>query len=264
MEKQLEVIAFGAIPFIIDRNKLELKQFNKPENIIRFDELKKEEGYYLARFDNKTSYLSTVKLEFNNHSDKITDIYIPAPIIDSPISLTADFKQDLNISSHHKSWGFYLGDKDTACRLSGVLPHIDLAGTDFTVDWRLKQMRETELPWKHISFDNLEMDESGEAYLCFFNTENHEVYIPEEDITEMPQNVVVLEIPYELKLDPVAVARASGLDETELLLQYPIQPTLAAKVIPLSESGLPEFIENNLKKQVNNPGDEERNSRRGR
>lgn len=37
-------------------------------------------------------------------------------------------------------------------RLSGKLPHIDLAGTDSTIDWRLRQMRETEAPWKHISF----------------------------------------------------------------------------------------------------------------
>lgn len=149
-------------------------------------------------------------------------------------------------------------------RLSGKLPHIDLAGTDFTIDWRLRQLRETEEPWKHISFDNLEMDESGEAYLCFYHTQTHEIFIPEEDITELPENVVVLEIPYELKLDPVAVARDYGIGETDLLAEYPIQPTLAAKVIPLSESGLPEFIENNLKNRYNQQDNNKRVPKRGR
>ncbi len=149
-------------------------------------------------------------------------------------------------------------------RLSGKLPHIDLAGTDFTIDWRLRQMRETEVPWKHISFDDLEMDESGEAYLCFYHTETHEIFIPEENITELPENVVVLEIPYELKLDPIAVARDYGIGETDLLAEHPIQLTLAAKVIPLSESGLPEFIENNLKSEASKQANSERNSKRGR
>ncbi len=149
-------------------------------------------------------------------------------------------------------------------RLSGKLPHIDLAGTDFTVDWRLRQLRETEEPWKHISLDNLEMDESGEAYLCFYHTLTHEVFIPEEDIKELPVNVVVMEIPYELKLDPVAVARDLGIGETDLLDEHPIQQTLVAKVTPLSESGLPEFIENNLKRLANQRVNEQPNSKRGR
>jgi hypothetical protein len=149
-------------------------------------------------------------------------------------------------------------------RLSGKLPHIDLAGTDFTIDWRLRQMRETDLPWKNISFEILEMDESGEAYLCFFDTEKHEVYIPSKNITVLPENVVVLEIPYELKLDPIAVARDYRIGETDLLAEHPIQLTLAAKVIPLSESGLPEFIENNLKSEASKQANSERIFKRGR
>ena len=147
-------------------------------------------------------------------------------------------------------------------RLSGKLPHIDLAGTDFTIDWRLRQLRETEQPWKHISFENLDIGEEG--YLCFYNTQSHEIFIPEEDITEMPENVVVLEIPNELKLDPVALARDLGIDETELLAEHPIQMNLTAKVFPLSESGLPEFIENNRKRLGSSQPIEERQRKRGR
>ena len=134
-------------------------------------------------------------------------------------------------------------------RQSGKLPHIDLAGTDFTVDWRLRQMRETELPWKNISFDDFDMDDYGDSYLCFFNTQTHEVYMPPEDLMELPENIVVLEIPNELKLDPIAIAREYGSDLSELLREYPITEKLAAKVIPLTESGLPELIENNIRLQ---------------
>lgn len=108
------------------------------------------------------------------------------------------------------------------------------------------------------------MDGSGEAYLCFYHTLSHEIFIPAEDITELPENVVVLEIPYELKLDPVAVARCYGMGETDFLREHPIQLSLVAKVIPLSESGLPEFIENNLKKRAYKQASDERQLKRGR
>ncbi|MEO6523019.1 MAG: hypothetical protein ABIN91_15155 [Mucilaginibacter sp.] len=139
-------------------------------------------------------------------------------------------------------------------RLSGKLPHIDLAGTDFTIDWRLRQLRETAEPWKNISFKEMEMAESGEEYLIFFDTENQNIYIPDDDITELPENIVGLEIPYELKLDPIAVARDCGMEEIFLLAEHPIQETLSAKVIPLSETGLPEFIANNNRNNSRVPG----------
>ncbi len=181
-----------------------------------------------------------------------------------PKPLTDDFKRDLNTSSKIQEWGFYLSGRDTALRLSGMLPHIDLAGTDFTIDWRLKELRETEFPWKNISLRNMEMSDSGEEYLCFYNTETHELFEPDESLFELPEHIVVLEIPNEIKLDPVAAAREYGIGETDLLTDHPIQMTSAAKVTLLSESGLPEFIANNIKKQSDQQNHEERSHKRGR
>jgi hypothetical protein len=141
-------------------------------------------------------------------------------------------------------------------RQSGKLPHIDLAGTDFTVDWRLRQMRDTEQPWNNISFDDFEMDDYGNKYLCFFNTQTHELYMPPEDLIELQEHVVVLEIPNELDLDPVAVAREYGSNLSELLREYPINENLVAKVSPLSETGLPAMIENNIRLQQQNSSTE--------
>jgi len=249
MEQTLEYIVFGAVPFAIDRKRREFRQFNRADNFVRFDNLKKEEGYYSAGFDKNANYLSIARLKLGSDNEDILHVSLPAPIIDSQELLTDDFKHDLNTLSHNKEWGFYLADKDTALRLSGMLPHIDLAGTDFTIDWRLKELRETELPWKNISLRNMEMSDNGEEYLCFFNTETHELFVPDENLFELPDNVVVLEIPYEIKLDPVAVARECGIGETDLLTDHPFQMQLAARVTPLSETGLSKFIEENIKKR---------------
>lgn len=262
MEQELEIIAFGAIPFVIDREKHEFRQFNRPDNIIKFEDLKKEEGYYSASFNKNANYLSIARLKLSPDNEDHLDVSLPAPIIDSPELLTDNFKHDLNISSNHQEWGFYLSDHATALRLSGMLPHIDLAGTDFTIDWRLKQLRETEEPWKNISLKEMEMSDSGEEYLCFFHTETHELFEPDENLFDLPDKVVVLEIPYEIKLDPVAVAREYGIGETDLLTDHPFQMKLVAKVTPLSETGLSKFIEENNKKR--NDQQDNRGPKRGR
>jgi hypothetical protein len=76
----------------------------------------------------------------------------------------------------------------------------------------------------------------------------HELFEPDEQHIELPQNVVVLEIPYAIRLDPVAVARSYGLQETYLLSENPDRIQQAAKGTPLAETGLADFIRENLER----------------
>ncbi|MBT2560115.1 hypothetical protein J7E50_02620 [Pedobacter sp. ISL-68] len=133
-------------------------------------------------------------------------------------------------------------------RSAGTLPHIDINGTDFTIDWRLKELRETASPWNNINLKNMEMSRSGEQYLCFYDTVNHREWDFDPDITAPPENVVLLEIPYEVKLDPYAVAREYGIDPAEFISDYPIEKNLVGILKPLTESGLPQVIAENLQK----------------
>jgi hypothetical protein len=246
MENELSVIIIGSVPFIINNEKQELIRFDHHDRTIPFGKLHHKDGYYALKFDTLEFRPAIDMRKFGDLEDRFLDVKIPQQIIESPQAILAPVRDDLNLHSQKNNWGFYIGDEKTALRLSGVLPHIDLAGTDFTVDWRLKELRETELPWNNISLAGMEMSDSGEEYLCFYNIETHELFEPDEKLLEIPENVVVLEIPYEIKLDPVAVARESGFADTELLMTHPIHDKLSAKVTPLSESGLPEFIANNI------------------
>lgn len=57
-------------------------------------------------------------------------------------------------------------------RLAGELPHIDIAGTDFTIDWRLKQIRETAVPGNQLEIKDMKLSASGDTYLCFYDNKN--------------------------------------------------------------------------------------------
>jgi len=258
------MLVIGATPFMIDNVLQLLRQFNKRENVITYDELKREDGYYIAEFNRNHNKVSAEWRGPGENREHILNVFIPAPVIDAPGSITEDFRNELNILSQDKDWGIYLADHDTAMRLSGKLPHIDLAGTDFTVDWRLKELRETERPWKNFSLKDMEISDNGEEYLCFYNTETHELFEADEKLYEMPKNVVVLEIPNELKLDPVAVAGEYGIGATDLLIEYPFQMSLTAKATPLAETGLSKFIEENIRRRDNDFSGHNATPKRGR
>jgi len=132
-------------------------------------------------------------------------------------------------------------------RLAGKLPTINLAGTVFTIDWRLRELRENATPWNKISFENPAMSESGTRYVCLYNTQKHTLYQVSNNLKSLPKNVVLLEIPYELRLDPVAVARERNIEIVEFVKNHPIQTELTAIVKPLSESWVAELIQENLR-----------------
>jgi hypothetical protein len=142
-----------------------------------------------------------------------------------------------------------------ALRLTGKLPHIDIAGTDFTIDWRLRELRETAAPWNRINIHDLTESESGEEYLALYDTVEKRLYDFDDTITTLPENVVGLEIPIGTVLDPVAVAREHGVDINAFVRENPIRKDLTAVIKPISETGLPELVEGNLRKRTG-PGED--------
>lgn len=134
-------------------------------------------------------------------------------------------------------------------RVKGILPIITIVDDEYIVDWRLKELRMKDRPENIISLKNMDMDDKGSSYLCFYDKKAKAVIRIGDDITELPKDAVMLKIPYELKLDPVGVAREYGLGDTELLNRFPIQENLQAEQVPLKDTMLPKIIEANRKKQ---------------
>lgn len=136
-----------------------------------------------------------------------------------------------------------------AWRLAGKLPHIDIHGTDFTIDLRLGELRETDVPWNRIEISELETDNDSDNRLFFYDTREHKLWELEDDLTELPENVVMVELPDDLILDPVAAARQVGYADDKFLQEYPIQQNLKAGIRQLSETFLPEFVADNYSKK---------------
>lgn len=134
----------------------------------------------------------------------------------------------------------------TLRRLAGFLPHIDIAGEDFTIDWRLKELRETAKPWNSLQIHEMELSPEGDAYLAFYDKKDHRLYKGDPASPEAQDNVVIIKIPNELSLDPIAVGWEYGLKDLSLLAANPIREKLVAQVIPLNAYLSRENVENKM------------------
>lgn len=154
----------------------------------------------------------------------------------------------------HHAPGDIITRKAGQQRLAGKLPHIDINGTDFTIDLRLQELRETNAPWNHISIMDLEPSPDGEDQLFLYDTQKHCAYELAYNITELPEHVVLVALPDNLTLDLVAAARAVGYEETKFLSEYPIRQFLIAGITRLKDTILPQLIAKNLARENSSRG----------
>ncbi|WP_425637942.1 hypothetical protein ACPUEN_00820 [Algoriphagus yeomjeoni] len=132
-------------------------------------------------------------------------------------------------------------------RKMGILPEIDIAGHLYTVDLRLNELRNVELPNKKLSLDEMVTAPNGRHYLFFYDIESRSILHASSDMVTLPTNAVLVEIPDELGLDPVGMARKYGLSDEYFLKMHPYEKAGKATLTSLDKSGLPEFVVANQK-----------------
>lgn len=249
-------LLIGGIPFELDYEQHLLRQFDKRQICIPFDSLTDGEAYRALQPETLPAEL---KAELNRfHPD--SPITFPAELLQSREQLIKHANYEFNAGCLRNGWGIYLVNEPLGQRLAGVLPHIAIAETDFTIDVRLKELRETAVPWNALRF--ADMFDAGENYLFYYRLDSHTCYQPNPQLTALPEKVVMIQLPNELLLDPVAVAREYKADLPLFLQQNPIQGELKAVVKPLAESALPGIIEQNKKlRQASRQGNNRRRSR---
>jgi len=249
-------LLIGSVAFEFDFEQHLLRQFDKRQICIPFDSLT-DGGAYRAL--QPGTLPAELKAELNRfHPD--SPIIFPAELLQSRDQLNKHANYEFNAGCLRHGWGIYLVDELLGKRLAGILPHIAIAETDFTIDVRLKELRETTVPWNALRF--ADMFDTGENYLFYYRLDSHTGYQPNTQLTTLPAKAAMIELPNELLLDPVAVAREYKADLPLFLQQNPNQRELKAVVKPLAESALPRIIEQNKKlRQASRQGNNHRRSR---
>jgi hypothetical protein len=130
-------------------------------------------------------------------------------------------------------------------RKQDILPTINIAGEDFIIDLRRRELRAANDYQNWIDLKQIELSPDGEYYHFFFHEPTHQFVELQPKLVELPAGVVMVEIPNEIKLDPVGAARIYGIDEMELLRRFPIEKNLSGKLTPLADTWVQQRVEQN-------------------
>lgn len=230
MQQQEINLFIDHIHFQFDREQNYLFEVNNPENTISIDALKDEGNHYTCLFSKETSNIHDGMVKAGEEKEDIIPVVIPKEVLEG---ITENYRA-YNTESDKSGWNMFIADEGTMKRLRGHLPEIEIDGEDYFVDWRLKELRHTENPHLRIGIHSLEPVDDGTVYRGLYNTDTRRMAEPLSG-KEKLSHLVFLDIPYELKLDPVGVARQYGMKDTELLPRFPIEQDLKATITGLTK-----------------------------
>jgi hypothetical protein len=230
--------------FIVDVAFAELREKANPENSISFNDLQMEDGKYSFSFDTQSKNLNWNDIEESNKTSLDQMVKLDPEGVAIKYGL---LKEQLPaLDSELRCDPFLLKN-----RLEhGELPMINIMGQNYFVDVRLSELRSTDEHWKRIDLTELDVT-PAEKYAFFYDHSKKEVVEIPNTITEEPENVVVVELPHELWLDPIASARKYADNDLHFIDQYPLQHGLEARIRPLSGTYVPELIKQNREKKIN-------------
>ncbi len=246
MERKLPEYSIEGTPFIVDVNKGELRKVTKPDNIISFSNMQYIGSHYTLDYDLFTKGLSF----FTKDALNTKVVEVPQMVNLDPEGMAQKYNIPVAALQGKTDFDIIVDQDLLRERLNGNLPVIKIADHDFIVDFPLKELRPKNDFNTSIRLHELHYSIEEEKYKAFYHIPSHCIVdINPATIKEIPENLVQIEIPIERKLDPVGAAREYGFDYKDLLIKYPLESNLEAKVIPIEKTNLPYLVKANNERE---------------
>lgn len=229
------VIPLGAQPllniagtdFYVEINSQSLIEVGDPSNIISFTDMT----------DMGSHYTMCYHLEYKNWPCQLDDpkksinITIPPLAVLDPEGMARKYNTDVDgllgkadIEFLNPNYEGFLA------RISGQLPHIDIAGHDYIIDIDKRELRLQGNSDCRLGFADFEEGAPWDdfSYRFMYDTSLQRA-VP--DIAQAAHaTIVVVEIPGLFRVDPVGLARKSGYSDSHYIREYPIEKNLAASI----------------------------------
>ncbi|WP_276502904.1 hypothetical protein [Terrimonas pollutisoli] len=242
MEVKLPVYIIEERPFYVDIDKNQLWEVYQPVNMICFENMHYRDTHYFVTYDLVNSLSPALLLK---NPEQREGIQIPQKVELDPIGISKKYNVPLDSLAGRSDFDVIVNHDLLKKRQTGVLPTIDIAGKMYIVDCRLNELRPKDDFSYSIKFDDLYYRVEDEKYLAYYNTASHRIEEIDLNLRSLPKNVVQIEIPGQISLDPVAVARKYELDFKDTLLKHPLHEHRKLKTMPLKDTNLPELVKSN-------------------
>jgi len=242
MERELPELNIEGTDFLVDVQKLELREKDNPKNIIAFEEMRDFFGRYSFPYS---------KVERNVPSSSSKEYFIvsiPEFVKLDPERMAAKYnvvdltgKTDFEVMVNQEAFDRRVN--------KGELPTVDIAGHTFYVDLRMNMLRpHDDFASKGIVFEEIDHYFSDEikAYIIPYNSKTHEFQeLNYDKITEFPKDLIAVQFPSQKDLDPIGWNRLGGWDLKDGLKQTGLKSHFKAETIPWEKTWLKEFVKIN-------------------
>ncbi|MDN3548969.1 hypothetical protein [Mucilaginibacter aquaedulcis] len=241
-QKQPVIYEIEGTHFEVDIDRQVLRQTNDQSNEISFiGDMQDQGAFYTLRYDPDKKHAA----DELSAEQRVKTVHVPQMTDLDREGMALKYGLPRELVMGKSDFELIVDQQLLDQRLNGALPQIDLAGELFTVDLRLRELPNSRHFFPVISLKSFELTGDGTHYEAYYHPVMKQVVELDPKLLEFPEGVIKLRLPNELGLDPVATARAHGIDQRELLRRYPIQKNLKAEVIPLSETHVPALIRRN-------------------
>lgn len=248
MARDLPTVNIKGTDFIIDVDKIELREKSNPTNTISFFDM--------------TDYGDNYEFAYGLQSKNIPNIFSNEPMVLvgldemvklDPVGMAEKYRckvEDIHLKSDFE---LMVDQEAYEKRKMGILPTIAIAGYTFFVDIRMGMLRplndfaSTGIVFKQIG---TYYQDDKETYLIPYNPATRSFQeFNYHGITEYTKDVIAIEFPHEKFLDPIGYNNLIGLPEKSRLKELNLKSHFVASVIPWKQTPLEDIIQDNKKKQ---------------
>lgn len=249
MERELPMIKIEGTAFIIDVNKVELRQKDNETNVIPFSNMHDIGNGYIFEYD-----LQEKNIPFAWSDNEKTTIRVPDLVVLDPVGMAKKYNIPLEEIWSKTDFELMVDQGAFYRRVTmEFLPTIQIEGHPFFVDLQMDTLRPKDNFLSNgIAFSDIEdfFDPKKGTYTIPYNPEKKELgQINYETITKLPKDLVVVEIPSELKMDPIGWNRKHGFDIKKGLKEMGLQMAFKAKPAQWEDIYVPQKIKQNLERE---------------
>ncbi|MCT4317833.1 hypothetical protein [Elizabethkingia anophelis] len=248
MEKKMPIINIQGTDFLVDIDKLELREKANENNKLVFEDWQEKDNGYGFYYDTS---LKNIPHDPVYRNDTTSYVIIPEFVVMAPVEMSKKYRVPLDEITKMSDFDVMVNQKALDMRVNkGMLPTIDIEGHTFYVDIRMDKLRpKDDFLSNGIVFSEMEnyFNDNTETYIIPYNPQKKELAaIDYETITEIPKNFVVVEIPSELKMDPIGWNRLHGFDFLDDIKKSGLKMNFTARPCKWEDIYVPQKIMENL------------------
>ncbi|ASV79761.1 hypothetical protein CMU73_03935 [Elizabethkingia anophelis] len=246
MERALPTIRIEDTDFIVDVNKMELRQKGNEQNTIPVSDMRDIGTGYVFEYDLQEKNIPSV---WSNN--ETTTVRIANMVELDPARMAEKHRMTLDEIKGKDDFDVMVDQQAFDMRVNkGMLPTVDIAGHTFYVDLRMDMLRpKDDFLSRGIVFSDIEnyFDDTTGTYTIPYDPKTKEFSeIDYESITKIPKDLIVVSFPSELKMDAIGWNRLHGYDLKDGLKELGVQMNFKAKPASWEDIYVPQKIKENL------------------